>query len=116
MSTPEKKVKDKVKALLAEHGAYHFMPATHGYGSSGVPDISACLHGRFIGIECKANGGKPTALQLKNLRMIVAAGGIAVLVDETSISELDALLTSVNKLNGGVFLDFLGGNASERVD
>lgn len=116
MSTPEKKVKDKVKALLAEHGAYHFMPATHGYGSSGVPDISACLHGRFIGIECKANGGKPTALQLKNLRMIVAAGGIAVLVDETSVSNLEALLTSVNKLNGGVFLDFLGGNASERVD
>lgn len=116
MSTPEKKVKDKVKALLAEHGAYHFMPATHGYGSSGVPDISACLHGRFIGIECKANGGKPTALQLKNLRMIVAAGGIAVLVDETSLSNFEALLTGVSKLNGGVFLDFLGGNASERVD
>ena len=108
MSTPEKKVKDKVKKLLAEHGAYHFMPATHGYGSSGVPDIAACLHGRFIGIECKANGGKPTALQLKNLRELSSAGGIAVLVDENGLNDLNALLTGVNKLNGGTFLDFLG--------
>ena len=48
-------------------GAYHCMPATGGYGASGVPDIIACYQGRFIGIECKANGGKPTALQKKHL-------------------------------------------------
>lgn len=116
MSTPEKKVKDKVKALLVEHGAYHFMPATHGYGSSGVPDIAACLNGRFIGIECKANGGKPTALQLKNLQLLSSAGGIAVLVDENGLDDLNALLTGVNKLNGGTFLDFLGGSTDERLN
>jgi hypothetical protein len=107
MPTPESKVKDKVKKLLAAHGAYHFMPATHGYGSSGVPDIAACLHGRFIGIECKANGGKPTALQLKNLRELSSAGGIAVLVDETGLDDLKTLLTDVNKSSCGAFLNFL---------
>lgn len=107
MATPESRVKAKVKKLLAEHGAYHFMPATHGYGSSGVPDIVACLHGKFIGIECKANGGKPTALQLKNLRELSSAGGISVLVDETGLDKLKDLLTSVNKSNGSVFLNFL---------
>jgi hypothetical protein len=110
MPTPESKVKDKVKKLLAAHGAYHFMPATHGYGSSGVPDIAVCLHGRFIGIECKANGGKATALQLKNLRELSSAGGIAVLVDETGLDDLEALLTGVNKLNDGIFLSFLKGD------
>lgn len=59
-------------------------PTTGGYGKSGVPDIVACINGTFIGIECKANGNKPTALQLKNLNAIVAAGGYAFVVDEQS--------------------------------
>ena len=94
MATPESKVKAKVKAVLAKHGAYYFMPATHGYGSSGVPDIVACMKGRFIGIECKANGGKPTHLQMKNLMQIVDHSGISLLVDETGIGVLDMLLST----------------------
>jgi hypothetical protein len=114
MATPEKKVKDKVKKVLAEHGAYYFMPATHGYGSSGVPDIVACLNGKFIGVECKANGGKPTALQLKNLRELSSAGGISVLVDDNGIEQLNYLLTGVNKFVGGSFFNFLEkANADE---
>ena len=54
--TPEAKVKKKVVAILNDHGAYYFYPVTGGYGRSGVPDIVACHGGRFIGIECKANG------------------------------------------------------------
>ena len=83
------------------------MPATHGYGSSGVPDIVVCLQGKFIGIECKANGGKPTALQLKNLRELSLSGGIAVVVDEHSVDQLGYLLTAVNKFNEGTFINFL---------
>ncbi len=104
MSTPEKKVKDKVKKMLAAHGAYYFMPATHGYGSSGVPDIIACLDGVFLGIECKANGNKPTALQIKNLQELSSAGGVAVVIDETGFEVLENLLTDVNKLEKGCFI------------
>lgn len=93
MATPEKGVKTKVKRVLAKHGMYFFMPATHGYGSSGVPDIVGCMGGLFVGVECKANGNRPTALQLKNLMAIVAAGGLAVAVDETGLDDLDHLLT-----------------------
>jgi hypothetical protein len=96
MATPEAKVKALVKRVLTKHGAYFFMPATHGYGSSGVPDIVACMRGRFIGVECKANGGKPTALQMKNLMQIVDHGGIALLVDETGIGVLDMLFSTWN--------------------
>ena len=68
------------------------MPATGGYGASGVPDIIACYEGRFIGIECKANGGKPTALQKKHLADIKKAKGLSLLIDETNIDVLEYLL------------------------
>ena len=88
MLTPERRVKDKVKKVLKELGAYYAMPATGGYGSSGVPDFLVCLRGRFIGIECKANGGKPTALQEKNLDDIRKNNGIAFVVDENNVGDL----------------------------
>ena len=80
--TPEKKVKTKVEAVLKSEDVYYFFPATGGYGRSGVPDIVACVNGVFIGIECKANGGKPTALQVRELERIRAAGGYAIVVNE----------------------------------
>jgi hypothetical protein len=86
--TPEGKVKAKVKKVLNEIGAYYTMPVTGGYGNSGVPDFLICIKGRFFGIECKANGGKATALQLKNHEDIRKAGGIAVIVDETNVDKL----------------------------
>jgi Holliday junction resolvase len=83
-ATPEKKVKDKVKAILTSEGVYFFMPATHGFGRSGVPDIVACVNGLFFGIECKANGNKPTALQIREIEAIRRSNGVAVVVDETN--------------------------------
>jgi len=83
-STPEKKVKEKVVAVLKMEEVYYFFPATHGYGRSGVPDIIACVNGHFLGIECKANGNKPTALQIREIERIHASGGAAIVVDETN--------------------------------
>jgi hypothetical protein len=100
MATPEAKVKAKVKALLAKHKVYYFMPATHGYGSSGVPDIVACMHGKFIGIETKANGGVPTPLQMKNLMSIVDNGGISLIIDETGIGMFQLMLQTWEKPSG----------------
>ena len=90
--TPEKKVKNKVKKILDKLGAYHCMPATGGYGASGVPDIIACYQGTFIGIECKANGNTPTALQQKHLRDISLAKGKSLLIDETNVDMLECLI------------------------
>jgi Holliday junction resolvase len=81
-STPEKRVKEKVVAILKSEGVYYFFPATHGYGRSGVPDIIACVNGHFLGIECKAGNNKPTALQERELTAIRDNGGVAVVVDE----------------------------------
>ena len=103
-STPEKKVKDAVKKILNSHEAYYFSPVTGGFGTSGVPDIVACIKGKFIGIEAKAGKGKPTALQEKNLMNIMNTGGIAVLVNEHGIEPLKMFL-DVGIPNEGMFLD-----------
>ena len=94
--TPEGKVKEKAKRILESIGAYYFIPATGGYGRSGVPDIVGCLNGVFFAIECKANGGRPTALQLREIERINVAGGFAIVVDEDNVS----LLESLSKLVG----------------
>lgn len=80
--TPEKRVKDKVVGVLKEEDAYYFFPATHGYGRSGVPDIVACVNGRFLAIECKAGVNKPTALQVREIESIRRRSGVAIVVNE----------------------------------
>ena len=100
-ATPEKKVKDKVKALLASEGVYFFMPATHGFGRSGVPDIVACVNGFFLAIETKAGGNKPTALQIREIETIRRNNGVAVVVDETN---WDMVRDLIKKLRGATII------------
>jgi len=94
VSTPESKVKQKVTKALKEIGAYYFYPATGGYGKSGVPDVVACYRGRFFGIECKAGGNRPTALQEKNLSEISETGGFSIVVNEDNVDNLIPLMVA----------------------
>jgi hypothetical protein len=92
--TPEAKVKKVVVQHLKDMKAYYFYPVTGGFGGSGVPDIVGCYKGMFFGIECKAGGNKPTALQKKNLSDIATSGGIALVIDETNMADVPAYLTA----------------------
>ena len=98
--TPEGKVKRVVVKQLKELGAYYFFPMTGGYGKSGVPDIIGCYEGKFFGIECKAGKNKPTALQLKNIKDIRDNNGIAIVVNEKNISDVETMLTTCQILEG----------------
>ena len=86
-STPERKVKHQVVKVLKERGVYYFPPITGGYGSSGVPDIVACIGGKFLAIECKAGAGRLTELQKKNLLDIKNNGGVALVVNDGELIE-----------------------------
>jgi hypothetical protein len=96
--TPEKKVKIKVTTLLKSHGVYFFSPITGGYGSSGVPDIVCCVNGLFLAIECKAGKGKTTALQDLNIAHIKKCGGIALVINESNIDELNQHLENLTNV------------------
>lgn len=64
----------------------------HGgmYGTAGIPDIIACVNGRFYGFEVKTEKGKATGLQKATIRKILAAGGTAVVV--RSADEVRAII------------------------
>lgn len=92
--TPEAKVKKKIKETLHDMGAYFLQPVGTGFGSNGAPDIVACYKGLFIGIEAKAGKGKTTALQEFNLARIKSNGGLALVINEMNVSQLEELIES----------------------
>lgn len=73
----EAKVKEYVKRVLRDAGAYYFMPATGGFGKSGVPDFVGCHMGIFFGVECKSpsRATQVSALQLREGKKIMEAKG-----------------------------------------
>ena len=90
--TPEGKIKKKLdKMLKSKEHLFFFPPQAGPFGASGIPDRVVCYQGKFLGIECKADAKKPlTALQLRAMRMIEAAGGTFFIVyDDATIAEVE---------------------------
>jgi Holliday junction resolvase len=90
--TPEGEIKDQVRKILDEMGAYYFFPAANGYGRTGIPDVIACIGGHFIGIECKAGSKQPTALQQRELDNIEKAEGTGLVVNADNIGNFKNIL------------------------
>jgi Holliday junction resolvase len=90
--TPEAKVKANVVKILKKYEVYYFFTATGGFGRSGVPDVVCCVKGKFLGIECKANGNKPTALQEREIEAIRSAKGMAMVVHEDNLDALETVI------------------------
>ena len=65
----------------------------HGgmYGTSGIPDVIACINGSFYAFEVKTESGKTTALQDATIRKILSCGGHAYVV--RSVDEVRAVLS-----------------------
>lgn len=77
----EKNFENRVKSFLKTEGCYFLKYWGGGnFTKSGVPDLLICCNGFFIGVEIKAESGKPSELQLYNLRRIHDAGGFAFLL------------------------------------
>jgi Holliday junction resolvase len=95
--TPEGRVKDAVRKLLKELEVYYFMPATGGFGKSGVPDFVCCVDGIFLGIECKAGDNKPTPLQNREMDLIRASGGWAMVVREHNVEDVRLTIREIRK-------------------
>jgi hypothetical protein len=90
MITPEGRVKKQIRDWLREQGAYIFSPVQMGYGASTL-DLLVCWNGRFVGIEVKAPGKKPTDRQYAICDEITMAGGRSIIA--WSLEDVAEMLT-----------------------
>lgn len=77
----EKNFENKIKDYILHVNGW-FVKYWGGakYTKTGIPDILACINGKFYGIEVKSNIGRPSLLQLIHLSKIRTAGGIGLLL------------------------------------
>ena len=78
-----------------EHGGPH--------GTTGLPDIICCYHGKFVAFEVKTPSGKLSKMQEVTIQRIKEAKGEAYKV--TSVEEVQSIL---NHFGGGVCENCMG--------
>ena len=97
----EKSFENRIKKWLKDHNCYHVKFFANSRTKIGVPDILASVNGYFVGIEVKSTNGKPSELQLYNIREIRKSGGYAWVVYPSGWETLEKYL--LNMLSGLVY-------------
>lgn len=106
MKTPEGLIKDKIRKWLREQGAYVFSPTQTGYGQQTV-DLICCVDGKFLAIEVKAPGKKPTARQLIIIDEIIESRGMALVAwSLQDVVEMVQPLLSHRQIDWKAFQEF----------
>lgn len=74
----EKAVENKIKKWLKDKGYWFFKVHGSIFQPTGIPDILACVNGKFVAIEVKrTKGGVVSPLQKAQIQKIKENGGIA---------------------------------------
>ena len=95
----EKNFENKIKQYLKDHNCYFVKYFANRMTKVGVPDILACVNGHFVGIEVKSSTGKPSELQIHNVKKINERGGFAVIVAPEQWDYLKIFIGTLNNLN-----------------
>jgi len=73
----ESKIQSKIMKNLKAADIYAHKNITTN--RAGIPDIIACVNGKYLAIEVKNEKGKATPLQLWNIEQIKNSGGHAII-------------------------------------
>lgn len=76
----EKIFENEIKKFLKSENCWFVKFWAGPYSKSGIPDILCVVNSIFIGIEVKAEKGKPSDLQLYNLKKINECNGIGIIL------------------------------------
>lgn len=101
MSAFEKNLQTEVIKWLKTRG--YTVYNVHGSEfNAGIPDILACICGRFVAFELKAAGGALRPLQKVNIHRIRKSGGIAEVVWSIDrVKEITETIENGKKWNDG---------------
>lgn len=78
MSQPEARLGAQIRKALTERGAFVFKVHGGPMMMAGLPDLIVCYRGRYIGVEVKMPGNKPSAVQLRVHEQMRRAGATVV--------------------------------------
>lgn len=93
----EKLYENKIKKFLESEGAWFVKFFANRMTKEGIPDILACVNGYFVGIEVKAQNGRPSPLQMYHCEQIRKAGGFAFVVYPTGWEQLKKFISDLKK-------------------
>lgn len=90
MSQPEARIGTRIRKFLEEHGVFVFKVHGGPQMMAGLPDLIACVDGRFVGIEVKQPGQRPAPRQLFVHSLIMRAKGEVIVA--TSVDDVTHLV------------------------
>jgi hypothetical protein len=97
MPQPEGKIVKSIRRMIEQRDGRCFK--IHGgdnpFQEVGIPDLLCCYRGRFVGLEVKQPGEKPSPVQRVVLYEIVSAGGYASVVSSVKMAE--SLLAEIDR-------------------
>lgn len=94
----EKNLENRVKKFLKDEGCWYLKTWGGGMQRSGIPDLLICCNGFFVGVELKAEDGKPSDLQLWNIRKINASGGVAFVLYPNEFEEFKNFIVNLKNM------------------
>lgn len=93
-TTPEGRVKDKIKAILRELDCWYYMVVSAGYGAPSL-DFLCARNGRMFGLEAKSLGKKPTPRQRATMRDMARYNIPSRVEDGSTLGELKLWILAV---------------------
>lgn len=94
----EKVFENEIKKFLEKlPNTWYFKVWSGPYSKSGIPDIIACINGKFVAIEVKAENGHASDLQKRNIRLINQCNGIGYIVYPRDFESLKINLKRISE-------------------
>lgn len=75
MGQAENNITKRIKDYLKENHIWHVKFFANCFTSVGIPDVLACVKGKFVGIEVKTDKGIVSEIQKYQGREIQKSGG-----------------------------------------